>query len=71
MTVTRTSARSQGVKKTSRPAPNRQVRKVATCRAPRPGQPCPQCKKGRLDYNGLLQLSCPSCGYVAEGGGFT
>jgi len=36
------------------------------------GQPCPNCKEGRLDYNGLLQLECPACGFVSgEGGGCT
>lgn len=33
---------------------------------------CPQCGEGKLDYNGLLQLECPVCGFVnAEGGGCT
>jgi hypothetical protein len=33
---------------------------------------CPICKKDKLDYNGLLQLECPACGFVnAEGGGCT
>lgn len=33
---------------------------------------CPQCKEGRLDYNGMLQLECPACGFInAEGGGCT
>ncbi len=36
------------------------------------GAPCPKCGQGRLDYNGLLQLECPSCGYVnGEGGSCT
>ncbi|MCE9647768.1 MAG: hypothetical protein K8S20_17370 [Chloroflexi bacterium] len=34
--------------------------------------PCPQCRLGILEYNGLLQLECPACGFVnAEGGGCT
>ena len=38
----------------------------------RKGELCPQCAEGRLDYNGLLQLECPKCGYVTgEGGGCT
>jgi uncharacterized protein (DUF983 family) len=36
----------------------------------RPGDLCPQCHEGRLDYNGLLNLACPKCGY-ALGGCFT
>jgi hypothetical protein len=33
---------------------------------------CPQCRIGILEYNGLLQLECPACGFVnAEGGGCT
>ena len=38
----------------------------------RSGSVCPQCGQGRLDYNGLLQLECPRCGYASgEGGGCT
>jgi uncharacterized protein (DUF983 family) len=29
----------------------------------RVGELCPQCGKGVLDYNGLLDLECPFCGY--------
>ena len=43
--------------------------KVATHEA-RPGDLCPQCREERLDYNGLLNLACPKCGY-ALGGCFT
>ena len=42
-------------------------------RAPlRAGTTCPVCGKGKLDYNGLLALECPQCGYTSsEGGGCT
>ena len=36
----------------------------------RPGVVCPSCGADRLDYDGLLNLSCPSCGYTL-GGCFT
>jgi len=26
------------------------------------GKLCPRCKKGQLEYNGLLNLVCPICG---------
>lgn len=35
----------------------------------RAGSLCPKCGEGKLDYNGLLELECPRCGYVASGGG--
>jgi hypothetical protein len=39
---------------------------------PRPGDLCPQCGQGRLDYNGVLLLACDTCDYVlGEGGGCT
>ena len=37
----------------------------------RPGQPCPQCRKGVLAYDGLFMLTCRACGYIAESGAFT
>jgi uncharacterized protein (DUF983 family) len=38
----------------------------------RKGSRCPQCGEGKLDYNGLLQLECPACGFVnGEAGGCT
>jgi hypothetical protein len=33
----------------------------------RSGDLCPQCKSARLDYDGLLNLSCPQCGFAAAG----
>jgi uncharacterized protein (DUF983 family) len=33
------------------------------------GSVCPKCGEGLLDYNGLLDLECPNCGYVESGGG--
>jgi hypothetical protein len=36
----------------------------------RSGDLCPQCRGGRLDYDGMLNLTCPVCAY-AVGGCFT
>ncbi|GAB4456124.1 MAG: hypothetical protein Kow0070_05670 [Anaerolineales bacterium] len=63
-----TKSTPRAKKKASKPHP---VRKSKPCRAPRFGQTCPECGKGKLDYDGLLQLVCPVCGYLASGGGFT
>lgn len=46
----------------TQPEPTRTVMRVS--------EPCPRCGLGRLDYNGLLELECPVCGYH-EGGGCT
>jgi len=27
------------------------------------GQVCPRCGRAKLDYNSLLNLNCPLCGY--------
>jgi len=36
------------------------------------GKPCPECGIGILDYNGLLDLECPHCGFTeGPGGGCT
>jgi len=35
-----------------------------------PGDACPECKEGTLDYDGMLNLSCDRCGY-SIGGCFT
>lgn len=37
---------------------------------PRAGDLCPRCRQARLDYDGLLNLVCPQCGFTA-GGCFT
>lgn len=38
----------------------------------RKGSSCPHCGRAFLDYNGLLQLECPACGFVnGEAGGCT
>jgi hypothetical protein len=34
---------------------------------PRSGDTCPQCKEGKLDYDGMLNLSCERCGYSVAG----
>jgi hypothetical protein len=39
--------------------------------APRPGNPCPDCGMGELDYDSLFVLVCPQCSYVAASGAFT
>jgi uncharacterized protein (DUF983 family) len=33
----------------------------------RTGDRCPRCNHGRLDYDGLLNLSCAKCGYALQG----
>jgi hypothetical protein len=33
----------------------------------RAGDRCPRCNQGRLDYDGLLNLSCAICGYALQG----
>jgi ribosomal protein L37AE/L43A len=38
---------------------------------PQPGQICPTCNHGQLDYDSLFLLVCNHCGVVAEGGAFT
>lgn len=36
----------------------------------RPGDRCPVCGQANMDYDSLLNLACPACGY-ALGGCFT
>ncbi|MHB0989465.1 MAG: hypothetical protein ACYC3P_12510 [Bellilinea sp.] len=35
-----------------------------------PDKLCPQCNQGMMDYDGLLNLTCPKCAYT-QGGCFT
>ena len=41
------------------------------CKAAAPGETCPVCHAGIMEYNGMLDLVCPHCGYKGQGGGFT
>ncbi len=36
----------------------------------RSGDTCPRCQTGKMEYDGLLNLTCTQCGYTI-GGGFT
>jgi hypothetical protein len=38
---------------------------------PKPGDKCPACNSGILDYDSLFLLTCSQCGQVAESGAFT
>lgn len=46
------------------PSQNQNIRRAE------PGKPCPACALGIMDYDGLLNLVCPVCGF-GEGGCFT
>lgn len=37
----------------------------------RRGDPCPKCRKGKLDYDSLLELACAQCGFVLSDGSWT
>jgi hypothetical protein len=41
--------------------------RVAVLSEPRVGDACPACQEGRLDYDGLLNLTCAKCGYSLSG----
>jgi len=34
---------------------------------PRLGDICPKCKEAHLDYDSLLNLGCPKCGFAVVG----
>ncbi len=40
---------------------------AAAVRELRQGTLCPQCGQNKLDYDGLLNLSCSRCGYSLAG----
>jgi len=41
--------------------------KPAVAPAPSAGESCPQCRVGKLDYDGCLNLACARCGYLTIG----
>lgn len=46
------------------------TRGAEQCIELRSGDQCPSCRSEYMDYDGLLNLTCPSCGYTL-GGCFT
>jgi rubredoxin len=34
---------------------------------PKAGDTCPQCQASKIDYDRMLNLSCPDCGYTLAG----
>lgn len=44
---------------------------VCLLRAPKPGDVCPSCGRGILDYDSLFMLVCDACGEVADAGCFS
>jgi uncharacterized Zn finger protein (UPF0148 family) len=36
-------------------------------KALRSGDVCPRCGTAKLDYDGLLNLACPACGFAVGG----
>jgi len=38
-----------------------------TAAIPKAGELCPNCQSTPIDYDGLLNLSCPKCGYTLAG----
>lgn len=52
------------------PLDERPEGKLCLLEEPRSGDLCPKCRSAHLDYDGLLNLTCPDCGYNV-GGCFT
>lgn len=44
---------------------------VCLRRAPKPGDTCPACGRGTLDYDSLFMLVCDACEEVADAGCFS
>ncbi len=34
---------------------------------PKAGDSCPECESAKIDYDNLLNLSCPKCDYILAG----
>ena len=34
---------------------------------PKAGETCRNCQSAKIDYDGMLNLSCPDCGYILVG----
>lgn len=34
---------------------------------PKAGDLCPKCQSAKIDYDSMLNLSCPDCGYTLAG----
>lgn len=34
---------------------------------PKAGTPCPNCQSAKIEFDSLLNLSCPECGYLLTG----
>jgi hypothetical protein len=49
------------------PATKQRVDKAIVPQEPRRGELCSNCAQAELDYDGLLNLTCPHCGYSISG----
>ena len=59
-----TSSDQKKPRSSPRPVINLEIERPGELRA---GDICPVCREERLDYDGLLNLSCPVCGPAAVG----
>jgi hypothetical protein len=66
------SLEQENEESTQKPWWQQDTKAAKTCSIPlKPGDACPSCFVGTLDYDGLFLLTCDVCGKVAEGGAFT